>query len=444
MSTKGAYPFAEKQEKYASYTLAQLRYAAKDAAQAARAMKGHDPMAENWYMDDYYTLSDEIRRRGGVKVNPVRAARIVGYKPYTMTVEVTTNRGTFNMSFTPVFTVDVPGIQMAFAKDPKAALKRLIAGAESVKTKGNPTTHLKGGLAAAKARLAPLGVTINWKASTDEYRVNFIGGKEATAYYTNDLRDAVGTGEAMAAHKTKYGQNPTMREAALRKGYGAWEFENVRYGRRLRGALKKRGVPTIAYWSVSDHGLRTFGIAYAPKYEDAVSRLIMTTGSGAEIETRGELAKARAKLRRWRIHGKRTTFRPGEYEYETKARERQRHLARRNPWYVVDDMGRAASTSKSTREYADQELAGMSVFEHPQRGNIKLGGQVRTPTGLPAYKNPPLAAAWDHFTRGQRRAALKIIGVDPEDTHIWESDSWTALEPPMKMKLQKAWQENRR
>lgn len=30
-----------------------------------------------------------------------------------------------------------------------------------------------------------------------EYRVNFKGGKEATAYYTNDLSDAVGTGFAM-------------------------------------------------------------------------------------------------------------------------------------------------------------------------------------------------------------------------------------------------------
>jgi hypothetical protein len=31
-----------------------------------------------------------------------------------------------------------------------------------------------------------------------EYRVNFRGGKEATAYYTNDLRDAYDTGIAMA------------------------------------------------------------------------------------------------------------------------------------------------------------------------------------------------------------------------------------------------------
>jgi hypothetical protein len=34
-----------------------------------------------------------------------------------------------------------------------------------------------------------------------EYRVNFVGGKEATAYYTNDLADAFGTGVAMANWK---------------------------------------------------------------------------------------------------------------------------------------------------------------------------------------------------------------------------------------------------
>jgi hypothetical protein len=31
----------------------------------------------------------------------------------------------------------------------------------------------------------------------DEYRVNFRGGSEATAYYTNDLQDAFDTGRAM-------------------------------------------------------------------------------------------------------------------------------------------------------------------------------------------------------------------------------------------------------
>jgi hypothetical protein len=31
-----------------------------------------------------------------------------------------------------------------------------------------------------------------------EFRVNFVGGNEDTAYYTNDLADAVGTARLMA------------------------------------------------------------------------------------------------------------------------------------------------------------------------------------------------------------------------------------------------------
>lgn len=52
-------------------------------------------------------------------------------------------------------------------------------------------------LKAAKATLKPYGVTI-YKSYGDEFRVNFKGGREATAYYTNDISDAVATGQLMA------------------------------------------------------------------------------------------------------------------------------------------------------------------------------------------------------------------------------------------------------
>lgn len=50
----------------------------------------------------------------------------------------------------------------------------------------------------AKATLKPLGITITSRPHTKEYRVNFLGGKEATAYYATDLQEAVGTGQHMA------------------------------------------------------------------------------------------------------------------------------------------------------------------------------------------------------------------------------------------------------
>jgi hypothetical protein len=49
----------------------------------------------------------------------------------------------------------------------------------------------------AKAELKKIGMTITYNDEYYEYRVNFAGGKEATAYYTNDLEDAVHTGKTM-------------------------------------------------------------------------------------------------------------------------------------------------------------------------------------------------------------------------------------------------------
>ena len=49
-----------------------------------------------------------------------------------------------------------------------------------------------------KLLLREQGITINWSSEWQEYRVNFINGKEPTAYYTNDIQDAYGTGLAMA------------------------------------------------------------------------------------------------------------------------------------------------------------------------------------------------------------------------------------------------------
>ena len=49
-----------------------------------------------------------------------------------------------------------------------------------------------------RTELKPLGIEARYIRDTEEFRINFIGGKEATAYYTNDEADALGTGKAMA------------------------------------------------------------------------------------------------------------------------------------------------------------------------------------------------------------------------------------------------------
>lgn len=56
----------------------------------------------------------------------------------------------------------------------------------------------------AKRELASIAITLT-KDDEGEFRVNFRGGKEATAYYTNDLDDAIGTGKELAKWKAAHG-----------------------------------------------------------------------------------------------------------------------------------------------------------------------------------------------------------------------------------------------
>ena len=60
--------------------------------------------------------------------------------------------------------------------------------------------YLKGPTVAdAKRILRERGISVNKRDG--EYRVNFLGGEEATAYYTDDIEDAIRTGLAMATSR---------------------------------------------------------------------------------------------------------------------------------------------------------------------------------------------------------------------------------------------------
>jgi len=54
-------------------------------------------------------------------------------------------------------------------------------------------------LVEAKAKVKSYGMVLRYSVDWQEYRVNFIGGKEETAYYTNDRFDAVMTAMSMAS-----------------------------------------------------------------------------------------------------------------------------------------------------------------------------------------------------------------------------------------------------
>lgn len=57
-------------------------------------------------------------------------------------------------------------------------------------------TRLATTIKAAQADLRSIGMTLSH--DDGEYRVNFIGGREATAYYTTDLSDAISTATQMS------------------------------------------------------------------------------------------------------------------------------------------------------------------------------------------------------------------------------------------------------
>ena len=71
---------------------------------------------------------------------------------------------------------------------------------------------------AEKKRLADIGVTLRGKNDCGEYRVNIVYGDEATAYYTDDLDDAVNTGFAMAMREAQ--QALTENGWTLRRDLG--------------------------------------------------------------------------------------------------------------------------------------------------------------------------------------------------------------------------------
>lgn len=81
----------------------------------------------------------------------------------------------------------------------------------------------------AKNQLKGIGITINRKASTGEFRVNFVNGTEATAYYTNDLQDAIDTGIAMASHR----RNPTYKKYSGREGSAEFRHMTLEEGKML-------------------------------------------------------------------------------------------------------------------------------------------------------------------------------------------------------------------
>jgi len=71
----------------------------------------------------------------------------------------------------------------------------------------------------AKKYLSSIGLSLT-KTDYDEYRVVFRGGTEKSAYYTNDLQDAIDTGMAMYHRMLSGKRNPSYTRYGGREGSG--------------------------------------------------------------------------------------------------------------------------------------------------------------------------------------------------------------------------------
>lgn len=86
-----------------------------------------------------------------------------------------------------------------------------------VQTKSETATTPKS-LAAAQKVLAALGIKIKFDKDTDEYIVNYMKNPtEATAYFTSDLQDAIGTGQQMAKGKKEKASYSSVVKKVFRK-----------------------------------------------------------------------------------------------------------------------------------------------------------------------------------------------------------------------------------
>jgi hypothetical protein len=93
---------------------------------------------------------------------------------------------------------EAAGIRKALRECRATAAKTCSEAKDACSTKQKNPSRPRLTLATVRDALSERGMSI--RKNDGEYRINFIGGREATAYFTNDLSDALATGRAMAQH----------------------------------------------------------------------------------------------------------------------------------------------------------------------------------------------------------------------------------------------------
>ena len=136
----------------------------------------------------------------------------------------------------------------------------------------------------AQSILRKLRIVLN-STPSGEFRVNFITGSEATAYYTSDLDDALETGIAMAERGHQIRQrNPGKRKAKVSR-----PRHMVSFGRIVLSG-PGMGLPGTAVSIVTMDGYESGLIRRAMRRDGAVSafQVTMFVGNGDEFSVKND------------------------------------------------------------------------------------------------------------------------------------------------------------
>jgi hypothetical protein len=289
--TKGAYPFAAKQRQYRSYTMSQLRYALKDAADTARIWKGQDPAVENWYKDDVFTISDEIRRREGKK-NPLTPEERGELERHIPTYDAR------------MWDPKAGAYDRGYNRGVRETLEHVVR-----KYGRNPSVPV-------------------WMRSEEAFFQKFGATRERLAKALARLTDA----QKQEFHKRV---DKTFSESAVRwalKQGGMGSLPNgtqelpVEAGldlmRRAVKFLRRRGVKArVVKVEPGRYRVRVGAGHDVEKLTRLVDQGPWKPSQAAEIQTDRQMAKYAASMRR---HG--GIYKPGQYEYTLKARAKQMGL----------------------------------------------------------------------------------------------------------------------
>lgn len=142
-------------------------------------------------------------------------------------------------------------------------------------------------LAAANKHFAPKGVRITFNSAYQEYRVNYIGGKEATASYHTDFEDAEGTARDFVARRATHGEhltrNPQRKKSARRFTRKANTPKKQRQWKHVYSTERKRGLKKSLAIRAANSVIKRETLQRNPRRRFSIEAVVSKGASGVKF-----------------------------------------------------------------------------------------------------------------------------------------------------------------